>query len=142
MKKLLCFAMPLFAAATLLGSAAPAQAHPDACVVQFTLTTSNGLGPPGLTNNTANFTLSSTGVCASGVSFRASGTFTGACGLGVGQGMTFDGHRFTFQVSGNAAVFNGGVNGTTTLVEDPLDSGTCVNATATNFTGTGALILI
>lgn len=142
MKHLLRRVLPMLAIGALVSFAAPtpAQAHTDSCTGQFTITTGGGLGLPS-TNNSVSFTISMTlGVCTSGASFSAAGTFTGACLVGSGAGITNTGHNFVMQLGGTTAAFTGQVNGVLDILPDPT-AGSCTNQTATRFLATGTLLL-
>lgn len=143
MRHLLRRALPLLAVGMLLSVVAPtpAQAHTDVCSGTFVMSTASGLGAPLVTGVTTNYSLSmTTGACASGTSFQAAGTLTGACVVATGNGITNTGHSYVFQLT-TVMTFTGGVTGTLTVVSDPFANGSCLNGGATGFILTGALIL-
>ena len=140
----------LLLAATVLSTAvmfaSPASAGTDACAGTGTANLNSGFGLPVLTTSDADFSFTLTGVCASlGGGLSAQGKVTGACGLSTGEGnATVHGHAhaFVFVSVGTTLTITGEVNGEVSVVEDPLDSGSCTNDTAQNFQVTGAVVVL
>lgn len=125
----------------------PAEAHTEACVGTGTMTLSStwapgtdGLGWTAPGPAWAEFVFTYTvGMCSTSTSLTASGVIVGTCGLSDGSG-TANGHPFSFQNIGTVLVATGGFSGLFSLVEDPMDSGSCVNNTSQNFLLTGAAV--
>lgn len=141
----------LVAGVALLGQASPSLAHDDACagngdatLTNVTNSSNTGFGVPQLHNQasaTFSFNLGNGACVAKGLGgLRAGGTVTGWCGLSSGAGITNNGHSFVFTSVGTSLVVSGEVDGEVSAAEDPLDAGTCTNASATHFLITGAAV--
>ena len=137
----------LLLAATVLSTAvmfvSPAAAHVDVCTGTGTANLSAGFSLPPVTA-TADFSFELTGVCVTlGGGVHAHGKVTGACGLSTGEGTAVAhgaNHDFTFTSVGTTLTLTGEVTGEVSAVEDPLDSGSCLNGTAQNFQITGTAV--
>jgi hypothetical protein len=61
-----------------------------------------------------------TGACVPGGTLNATGTFTGYCGHGAGQGVTADGYAFGFTTVGALLVVTGGLTGIVHATPSPF----------------------
>lgn len=126
----------------MFAPASPASASAQGvCAGQGTANLSTGLGLPGVhPANTATFNITF-GVCVNvpnnKTTLTATGTVTGWCGLSYGQGVTQDGHRFTFTSQGTVLVVTGEVTGVVIVEPAPGTTGSCLNKTANVFLVTG-----
>ena len=83
------------------------------------------------------------GTCAPdlGKGLTATGIINGWCGHSSGQGVTGNGHRFTWIEAGSIALVTGEVTGVAHIIPDPTIAGNSCLTGATSFLVTFAIVL-
>lgn len=129
-RKAKLFTLAMLVTATTLGSPAETRATGnDACAGTGTMATYwpyvySWIDPQARTGLFAfSWTL---GACVNRIGLSMTGSMSGWCDLGAGEGVTNEGHRFAFLNVGGNVVFTGEVDGAGSITPNAFNGESCV----------------